>query len=103
MGLSNALKSPQEGQPPRVRIYAELRTPGEWTLCVADRGIGFDEKYLDRTFKPFQHLHGQQAYPGTGIGLAMVKKIVERHGARITANSGPGQGSLFRSTFKSLG
>ncbi|MGH8354444.1 MAG: GAF domain-containing sensor histidine kinase, partial [Pseudomonas sp.] len=101
--LSNALKFHQEGQPPHVRVYAERMAPGEWTLCVADRGIGFDEKYLDRIFNPFQRLHGHQAYPGTGIGLAIVKKIVERHGARITASSRPGQGTRFRITFKSLG
>jgi signal transduction histidine kinase len=66
---------------------------------VADQGIGFDEKYLDRIFNPFQRLHGRNAYPGTGIGLAIVKKIVERHRARISASSKPGQGSLFRIRF----
>lgn len=98
--LSNAIKFHREGEPPRVRVYAERQEPGEWTLCVADQGIGFDEKYLDRIFNPFQRLHGRQTYPGTGIGLAIVKKIVERHGARITASSRPDQGSTFRITFK---
>ena len=98
--LSNAVKFHQENQPPRVRIYAERQSPKEWTLCVADNGIGFEEKYLDRIFNPFQRLHGRQAYPGTGIGLAIVKKIVERHGASITANSQPGQGTTFRIRFR---
>jgi hypothetical protein len=98
--LSNAIKFHREGEPPRIRVYAETQTPGEWTLCVADQGIGFDEKYLDRIFHPFQRLHGRQTYPGTGIGLAIVKKIVERHGARITATSRPDEGTTFRITFK---
>ncbi|SDH85493.1 hypothetical protein SAMN05216603_11528 [Pseudomonas benzenivorans] len=98
--LSNAIKFHREGEPARIRVYAERQEPDEWILCVADQGIGFDEKYLDRIFNPFQRLHGRQAYPGTGIGLAIVKKIVERHGARITASSRPGAGSTFRITFK---
>jgi hypothetical protein len=98
--LSNAIKFHREGETARVRVYAERQEPDEWTLCVADQGIGFDEKYLDRIFNPFQRLHGRQTYPGTGIGLAIVKKIVERHDACITATSSPGQGSTFRITFK---
>lgn len=98
--LSNAIKFQRTGEPARVRVYAEHQEPGEWTLCVADQGIGFDEKYLDRIFNPFQRLHGRQTYPGTGIGLAIVKKIVERHDARVSASSRPDRGSTFRVTFK---
>lgn len=97
--VSNAVKFHQDGQPPCIRIYAEQVKSGEWTLCVEDQGIGFDEKYLDRIFNPFQRLHGRGVYPGTGIGLAIVKKIVERHRAHISASGTPGQGSLFRVTF----
>ncbi|MBS7661648.1 PAS domain S-box protein [Pseudomonas lalucatii] len=97
--LSNAVKFHKDGQPPCIRIYSEQVKSGEWALCVEDQGIGFDEKYLDRIFNPFQRLHGRGVYPGTGIGLAIVKKIVERHHARISASSTPGQGSLFRVTF----
>lgn len=97
--LSNAVKFHKDDQPPCIRIYAEHVTSGEWTLCVEDQGIGFDEKYLDRIFNPFQRLHGRGVYPGTGIGLAIVKKILDRHHARISASSTPGQGSLFRITF----
>ena len=97
--LSNALKFQKAGEQPQIRIYAEHSADGQWTLCIADNGIGFDEKYLDRIFNPFQSLHGRDAYAGTGIGLAIVKKIVERHGAHITASSVPGAGSIFRITF----
>jgi signal transduction histidine kinase len=62
---------------------------------VADNGIGFEEKYLDRIFAPFQRLHGRSEYDGTGIGLAVCRKIAERHGGRITAHSTPGQGATF--------
>jgi PAS domain S-box-containing protein len=97
--LSNALKFQQAGEKPLIRIYAEHPGDESWVLCIADNGIGFDEKYLDRIFNPFQRLHGREAYAGTGIGLAIVKKIVERHGASITASSARGVGSTFRISF----
>jgi signal transduction histidine kinase len=62
---------------------------------VEDNGIGFDERYLDRIFNPFQRLHGRDQYEGSGIGLAICRRIVERHGGTITARSAPGQGSTF--------
>ncbi|MCO6057990.1 PAS domain S-box protein [Pseudomonas sp. MOB-449] len=99
--LSNALKFQSPGQVPHIRIYCELATGGGCSLCFADNGIGFDEKYLEKIFNPFQRLHGREAYAGTGIGLAIVKKIVERHGASINASSVPGKGSVFRITFPS--
>ena len=97
--ISNAVKFQAPGNRPVIRIYTEHEDVGSWSLCVADNGIGFDEKYLDRIFNPFQRLHSRQAYAGTGIGLAVVKKIVERHGARIDAVSSLGKGSVFRITF----
>ena len=67
-------------------------------LDVADNGIGFDMRYLDRIFTIFQRLHGRNEYEGTGIGLATCRKIVERHGGEITAITAPGQGATFRIT-----
>lgn len=98
--LSNAVKFHKPGETPKIRIYAEQQTKEEWSLCVSDQGIGFDEKHLQRIFQPFQRLHGRQAYPGTGIGLAIVKKIADRHGARIEAHSQPGAGATFCVTFR---
>ena len=74
-----------DGGPPRPAVR----------LTVADDGIGFDEKYLDRIFQVFQRLHGRTEYEGTGVGLAICRKIVERHGGDITAQSAPGQGATF--------
>ncbi|MGH8420008.1 MAG: PAS domain S-box protein [Pseudomonas sp.] len=97
--ISNAVKFQKPGNKPLIRVYAMPEDDFTWTLCIADNGIGFDEKYLDRIFNPFQRLHGRQSYAGTGIGLAIVKKIIQSHGARITASSAPGKGSLFRINF----
>ncbi|MDX1721532.1 MAG: PAS domain S-box protein [Pseudomonas sp.] len=97
--ISNAVKFQAPGIRPVIRIYTEHEDVDTWNLCVEDNGIGFDEKYLDRIFNPFQRLHSRQAYAGTGIGLAVVKKIVERHGAHISAISSPGKGSVFSITF----
>ena len=71
------------------------QTDDHWTLWVKDDGIGFDPKYLDRIFDIFQRLHRVEEYPGTGIGLAIVRKAVERIGGRVRANSAPGKGSTF--------
>jgi PAS domain S-box-containing protein len=99
--IGNALKFHQPDEPPLVKVWCERvaaagGTGGE--LCrihVADHGIGFDEKYLDRIFTVFQRLHGRHAYEGTGVGLAVCRRIVERHGGSITAASEPGRGSTF--------
>jgi signal transduction histidine kinase len=105
--LGNALKFHRPEVPPAVTISSECLPPPaaddadpaaspRWCqLLVADNGIGFEEKYLDRIFAPFQRLHGRSAYEGTGIGLAICRKIAERHGGSITAHSAPGQGATF--------
>jgi light-regulated signal transduction histidine kinase (bacteriophytochrome) len=98
--VANALKFHQPGKSPVVHVYMEnvdLGVPAEGMarLVVEDQGIGFDEKYLDRIFTVFQRLHGRGEFEGTGIGLAICRKIVQRHGGDITAKSTPGQGSSF--------
>lgn len=97
--LSNAIKFRAAGVAPRISVMAEDISADGWTLAVSDNGIGFDEKYLDKIFAPFQRLHARGAYAGTGIGLAVVKKIVERHGGTVSATSQPGAGSVFRIRF----
>src|SRR5262249_54874021 len=97
--IGNGLKYHKKGEPPVVRVWAEpLPDEGRWLLLVADNGIGFDEKHLPRIFAPFQRLHGRGEYEGTGMGLAICRRIAERHGGSITARSAPGQGSTFMVT-----
>jgi signal transduction histidine kinase len=95
--ISNALKFHKPDEPARVRVFARHAVNGQTQceLSVEDNGIGFDEKYLDRIFTVFQRLHGRGEYEGTGIGLAVCRKIVERHGGTITAHSRVGAGSTF--------
>lgn len=92
--ISNALKYHRPGVPPVVKIRAEANG-NSCTLYVEDNGIGFDEKYAERIFEFFQRLHGQNTYEGTGIGLSIVRRIVERHRGSIEVHSTPGQGSTF--------
>lgn len=93
--VGNAVKFTPHGQPPRVHISTEAAEPGYVRLIVQDEGIGFEPRYLDRIFQVFQRLHGRTEYEGTGIGLAICKKIVDRHGGNITAQSEAGQGATF--------
>jgi two-component system sensor kinase FixL len=92
--VSNSLKFHRPGEFPKVTVSAEVNG-GSCVLTVVDNGIGFDQKYLDRIFTIFQRLHGRQDYEGTGVGLAVCRRIVERHGGYITAESKLGEGARF--------
>jgi len=91
--IGNAIKFQAE-QKPHVVIRV-LERHSEWTFSIKDNGIGFEEEHAKRIFVIFQRLHGRDEYKGTGIGLALCKKIVQRHGGRIWAQSEPGKGSTF--------
>ncbi|HVL95837.1 MAG TPA: ATP-binding protein [Solirubrobacteraceae bacterium] len=91
--IANALKF-RNGSAPQVEVLAE-RDPDGWRFTVADNGLGIDPDHADRVFKMFQRLHGRDEYDGNGIGLAICRKIVDRHGGRIWVEPNPGGGSRF--------
>ncbi|RYX81605.1 PAS domain S-box protein [bacterium] len=97
--IGNALKFYRDGVPPVIKVHAlePLDKEGEvWIqIMVKDNGIGFDQKFADRIFSPFERLHNKSQYSGTGIGLAICRKIAERHGGQISVQSVPGEGSQF--------
>ena len=103
--LSNALKYRQPGRPCRIRIFSEPAEPeghggdpgavAQVRVCVRDNGIGFDPKYGEQVFEPFQRLHGPDEYEGSGIGLAICRKIIQRHGGKVGVDTTPGIGSTF--------
>jgi signal transduction histidine kinase len=105
--IGNALKFHRPGVSPLIKVWGTLlqsqnhgiehngSDPQQCRIYIEDNGIGFEEKYLDLIFQPFQRLFGRGEYEGTGMGLAICKKIVERHGGNLTAQSTPGQGTTF--------
>jgi light-regulated signal transduction histidine kinase (bacteriophytochrome) len=93
--IGNALKFHQPKKAPVVKIESGRLSPQMVQIRVMDQGLGFDEQYLNRIFLPFERLHGNNQYEGSGIGLAICRKIVERHSGSITARSEPGKGATF--------
>jgi len=93
--IGNALKFHKPGEAPVVKVYAVRRSPAQTEIFVEDNGIGFDNKDAERVFLPFHRLHGRSEYEGTGIGLTICQKIVERHGGTIHAEAEAGKGSRF--------
>jgi PAS domain S-box-containing protein len=96
--VANALKFVPPGDTPRVHISADLAADGAWVIGVRDEGIGVDPERAHEIFRPFRRLHSIDKYPGTGIGLAIARKAVDRHGGRIWLESAKGSGCHFRFT-----
>ncbi|HEY9687411.1 MAG TPA: PAS domain S-box protein [Coleofasciculaceae cyanobacterium] len=96
--ISNAIKFHKPDEPPVVRVGIQTLDNKICRIIVEDNGIGFDEKYQERIFEVFERLHTEKQYEGTGMGLAIVRKIAERHGGTVQARSHPGQGSIFTVT-----
>lgn len=95
--LANALKFHAPGAHPLIHVRSQVAAEGDarWKVSVSDDGIGFDPTYAEKIFRPFQRLHGRNEYEGSGMGLAICRKIAQRHGAAIEVTSAPGQGSTF--------
>ncbi|NES12516.1 MULTISPECIES: ATP-binding protein [Micromonospora] len=99
--VSNSIKFRRPDVPPRVHVSARL-VEDEWEITCQDNGIGIEPEFADKIFVIFQRLHSKDAYPGTGIGLAIVKKIVEYHGGRVWVDTDAGEGTAIRFTLPAL-
>ena len=97
--LSNALKFHESDIAPVVKVYAQPhQLPDQYQIVIKDEGIGFKSEYEEQIFEAFQRLHSRRHYEGTGLGLTICRKIVNRHGGTITASSVPGKGAKFTIT-----
>lgn len=93
--ISNSLKFHRKGNPPIIKIKSRRVGNMYWEISVEDNGIGFSNEHAERIFKPFERLHGNAVYKGTGIGLAICRNVVDQHGGRIAAKSKKGEGAIF--------
>jgi signal transduction histidine kinase len=93
--ISNALKFASKDRPPIVQISSRFLKTNLWEIAIQDNGVGFEQRFAEQIFRPFQRLHGRGEFEGNGIGLTIVEKIVARHGGTITVESQPDQGSKF--------
>ena len=100
--MGNAIKFTAAERSPEIALGAE-REGGHWRFFVRDNGIGMEPEHAQRIFEPFQRLHGEEVYPGSGIGLAVCERIIGQHGGRIWVTSAPGEGSEFSFTLPALG
>ncbi len=97
--IGNALKFSSRAEQPRVEVFVDV-VDGVPAICVRDNGVGFDPVFADRLFGVFQRMHGADEFPGTGVGLAIVKRVVERHGGSVSVFTAPGKGATFRFTLE---
>lgn len=98
--LSNAWKYSGKIEAAEIEVGSEIGSKGEPVYFVRDNGAGFDLRFAERLFAPFQRFHSEREFPGTGVGLATVHRLVSKHGGRIWADSAPGQGATFRFTLQ---
>jgi light-regulated signal transduction histidine kinase (bacteriophytochrome) len=98
--LSNAVKYTRDQEAARIEVGAVTGDDGIPAYFVRDNGVGFDMRYVDKLFKVFQRLHRAEDYEGTGVGLALVARIVHRHGGRIWAEGAPDEGATFTFTLQ---
>jgi two-component system, sensor histidine kinase and response regulator len=96
--VGNAIKYRQPDRTPEVRVWAEQEVEGQWRFAVVDNGMGIDPQHSDRIFEPFIRLHPSSEIEGTGVGLAICRAVVERHGGQLWVQSRPGEGSTFHFT-----
>ena len=94
--IANALKFQMKEKSPIVEINSEAKESGNWEIVIKDNGIGFDLKYAEKIFRPFERLVNRNEFEGCGIGLAHCKKIIDRHNGDIKVESSPNQGSVFK-------
>ena len=93
--LGNAWKFTSKAQVASIRFEASQSNTAERVFVVSDNGVGFDMAYADKLFSPFQRLHTETEFPGTGIGLSLVQRIIIRHGGKIWAKASPSRGAQF--------